>query len=537
MTYGAVAAVLIAGFIGYSVLNKDATATSEEGLVVLDRGNNAEPSSLDPHRASGTWENNIIGDMFVGLYTEDANGLPIYGAAEAHTVSDDGLVHTFTIREGHVWSDGVPVTAYDFEFAMRRILNPEMAAEYAALLYVIHNAAEVNSGALPPEQLDVHALDERTLQITLNQPAPYLPQLLTHYTAFPVPQHLVESEGDRWVRAGVMVSNGPYVLQEWAPNDHIRAVKNELFYDAENVAIDIVNYYPTDDSTAALRRFRAGEIDVNTDFPSQQYDWLRENLPEETRVSEYITTSYIAVNTVSPPFDDVRIRQALALLIDRDVIAYQILRTGQIPAYSLVPPSMPNYDAPETDFATMSMSARIVRAQELMRAASYSPENPLRFTYRYRESVENRRAAIAVAGMWRENGYMEVDLVNTEVAIHYADMRSGNFQVADAGWVADYADAENYLFLVDSRSGQLNYGKYNNPEYDALLDLSRNEPDGEARAAYLADAERILLRDLPLIPTTFGVSKNLVATNVHGWEDNLVDIHRTRFLSLAEPGM
>ncbi len=532
--FGAAAAILAGAYIGFGALNEDATAVSEDAQVVLNRGNGSEPSSLDPHRASGTWENNIIGDMFLGLYTEDADGIPIYGAAENHTVSDDGLVHTFTIREGHVWSDGAPVTAYDFEFALRRILDPVMAAEYAALLYVIVNAREINSGTITDlTQLGARALDARTLEITLTVPAPYLPQLLTHYTAFPVPQHVVEEHGERWVRAGNMVSNGPYVLQNWTPNDHITLTKNELFFDAGNVAIDVVNFYPTDDSSAALRRFRAGEIDLNTDFPSQQYDWLQENLGAETRVAEYISTSYIAVNTSVPPFDDVRVRQALAMVIDRETIANQILRTGQVPAYSLVPPSMPNYDAPQATFVSLSYNDRVAMAQDLMREAGFGPDSPLRFTYRYRESIENRRAAIATAGMWNQYLYTQVDLVNTEVAIHYADLRTGNFEMADAGWTADYADPENYLFLVDSRSGQLNYGHYANPEYDALLDQARLETDLELRADILNAAERIFLNDLPLIPTTFGVSKNLVATRVLGWQDNLVDVHRTRFLSFA----
>jgi len=534
MTFGIIGAVILAIVFAFSFSGDDVTAQNEEGLMTLQRGNSNEPSSLDPHRASGTWENNIIGDMFVGLYTEDAEANPILGAAESHTVSEDGLTHTFIIREGHVWSDGKPVTAYDFEFALRRILNPAMAAEYAAILYIIDNAAEINSGALTDvAQLGVHALNARTLEINLTRPAPFLPQLLTHYTTFAVPMHAVEEFGDQWTRPENFVSNGAYVLENWIPNDHITVVKNPLFFDADNVAIDRVNFYATDDASSALRRFRAGELDSNSDFPSQQYEWLQENMPAETRTFPYIATSYIAVNTIRPPFDDIRIRRALAMAIDRDTIAYEILKVGQTPAYTLVPPLIPNYTPPEADFASDTLEERIEAAKALMRDAGYGPDNLLQFVYRYRESVDNRRAAVAVARFWTEI-YVDVDLVNTETATHYDDMRAGNFALGDAGWVADYADPENYLFLVDSNSGQLNYGNYSNPEYDALLAQASQTSDLLERAEILASAERIIMHDMPLIPTTYGVSKALVGQQVVGWVDNALNIHRTRYMTIDE---
>lgn len=533
ITFGIIGAVLLAIILAFSFSGDDVTAQSEDGLVTLNRGNAAEPSSLDPHRASGTWENNIIGDMFVGLYTEDAEANPVLGAAQAHTVSDDGLVHTFIMREGHVWSDGVPVTAHDVVFAFQRILDPAMAAEYAAILYVINNAAAINAGQMDPGELGVRAIDDRTLEIRLNRPAPFLPQLLTHYTTFPVPMHAIEDFGDQWTRPENFVSNGAYVLENWIPNDHITVTKNPLFYDADNVDVDVVNYFPTDDASSALRRFRAGELDLNTDFPSQQYSWLLENMPEETRTYPYIATSYIAVNTIRPPFDDVRIRRALAMAIDRDTIAFEILKTGQTPAYTLVPPLIPNYTPPQADFASLTLEERREVARELMREAGYGPDNPLQFVYRYRESVDNRRSAVAVADFWREI-YVNVDLVNTETATHYDDLRAGNFALGDAGWVADYADPENYLFLVDSNSGQLNYGNYNNPAYDALLAQAAQTADLEERAEILAQAEEILMYEMPLIPTTYGVSKAVVGQHVVGWVDNPLNIHRTRFISLDE---
>jgi len=523
-----------AGIFGLGAFKKDATAQPEVTEAVLHRGNGAEPVTLDPHGSAGTWESNILRDLFMGLYADGPDGEPILGSAEAHEVSEDGLVHTLTIREGLVWSDGVPVTAGDFEFALKRILDPNTAARYASLLYLIDGAEAINSGADPDlDNLGVTALDDRTLEIRLNRPAPFMPWLMAHVTMYPVPKHIIEQYGDDWTRPNRIVSNGPYTLTEWVPNDHITVVKNPLFYDADNIAIDEVVFYPTDDESAALRRFRAGELDMNSGFPSQQLDWLRENMPDETRIFNYIGTSYMAVNVREAPLNDLRIRRALALAIDRDIIATEILRKGQTPAYTLVPPEIPNYSPPQADFASWTQQERIQEAQVLMREAGYGPDNPLRFQYRYRESVDNRRVAVAVARFWRDI-YVELDLVNTEPAVHYQDLEQGNFDVGDAGWIADYPDAENYLFLLDSSSGLLNYGGYNNSEFDALLAEAAQTSDLEARAAILARAEAITVEEMPLIPTTYSVSSNLVGPQVVGFEDNVVNIHPTRWLSLDE---
>ncbi len=531
-----VGALALAGIIGFSSFNSAATAQADATgeRVVLHRGNGAEPSSLDPHKASGTWENNIIGDMFLGLYTNDAAGEPILGAAQSHTISEDGLTHTFIIREGHVWSDGVPVTAYDFEFAMRRILDPATAAKYASILYLIENAQAINSGELADlTQLGVHALDERTLEIVLARPAPFLPYLLSHYTTFAVPRHVVEEYGDAWSRAGNMVSNGAYTLAEWVPNDHITLVKNELFFDADNVQIDEVIFYPTDDESAALRRFRAGELDMNTGFPAQQYAWLQKNMPVEARVFPYFATSYILINMDVEPFGDIRIRRALSMAVDRDTIAYRILATGQVPTYSLNPPGMPGYDAPELSFAQDSMDERFDAARILMEQAGYGPDNMLKFEYRYMEGVDARRVAVALAGWWHEI-YVDADIINTEPAVHYADLQSSNFELGGAGWIGDYPDPENYLFLFDSASGALNYSKYANPEYEALLAQAAQTADADARRELYYAAEELVLAESPFIPYINNVTRTLVGQQVVGYEDNAVHIHRTRFLSIDE---
>lgn len=507
---------------------------SSEDLVVLKRGNGAEPDTLDPHKATGTWENNIVGDMFIGLYTVNAAGQPMLGAAEAHTVSEDLLTHTFTIREGHVWSDGTPVTAHDFVFSLRRQLDPATASQYASLLYLIKNGQAVNTGQEPLEALGVSAKDDRTFVIELNYPAPYINTMLTHYTTYPVPKHVVEAHGARWIRPGTAVSNGAYVLDNWIPQDHVKVRKNPLFFDAENVQIDEVYYFPTTDSTAALKQFRAKELDLNTAAPLQQIDWMRENIPNELRIHPFMGVSYIVLNAQKPPFDNANVRMALSMALDRKVFTDDILRAGQIPAYSFVPPGVSNYrGGVEAIYKNMTMEERQTEARALLAEAGFDESNPLKFEYQYREGVDGRRIAVTTRDMWQEIG-VEAELIQGEVKTHYANLRTGNFKVGDAGWIMDYSDPQNLYFLLDSRSGPMNYGRYANPEFDRLMDLSNFEPDIEKRKDIFQQMEQILVEDQPLITTFFNSNTNLVHTHVKGWEDNVVNIHRTRFLRIEK---
>ena len=251
-----------------------AASTQAPGLMVVNRGNGAEPGSLDPHQMAGTWEMNIVGEMIMGLTTEDPEGKPVPGAAERWETSADGLTWTFHLRD-HLWSDGKPVTAQDFVYAWHRILNPKTAARYASILYVLKNAEGVNGGKMPVEKLAVKAVDDKTLEVQLEHPAPYMTELMMHQTAFPLPRHVVEAKGDDWTKPGNYVGNGPYILAEWVPNDHITVDKNPKYYDAANVKVDRVVFYPVSDANAALKRFRAGEFDVQDGIPMDQLDFLR----------------------------------------------------------------------------------------------------------------------------------------------------------------------------------------------------------------------------------------------------------------------
>ncbi|MFC4724423.1 peptide ABC transporter substrate-binding protein [Glycocaulis abyssi] len=503
--------------------------------VVLHRGNMAEPLSLDPHKSSGAWENNIIGDMFIGLFTEDAAGEPIFGMTESYEIAEDGLSWTFTLREA-VWSDGEPVTAHDFEFAFQRILDPATLAQYASLLYPIRNAREVNIGELDPSEVGVRAVDDRTLIIELEFPAPYLRGLLTHYTTFPVPRHVVERYGDAWVQPQNIQTNGAYRLAAWRANNYIHLTRNERFWDNENVCIDEVYYYPTVDNAAAERRVRNGELDLITDFAGQSLPFLRQQVPDYVRVHPYLGVVYFSFNTTLEKFSDPRVRNALGMAIDREFIAENILRAGQIPAHSFIPPGVDNYPGTaRIGWFDAPVEERRRLARELLEEAGYGPDNPLRFTYTFRATGDNPRIAPVVQQDWQLIAdWVQVDIQVVETQIHYSNLRSSDYELGDGGWIGDYNDAYNFLFLAETESVPMNYTRWSNEEYDTLVAQANRTVDAEERGRLLVEAEQIMLNEMPYIPIVYYVNKSLVNPRVTGWEDNIVHIHRTRWMCFSD---
>jgi oligopeptide transport system substrate-binding protein len=503
----------------------------------LIRGNAGEPKSLDPHRATGTWENNIIGDMILGLYTEAADSTPILGAADKAETSPDGLRWTFHIRP-HTWSDGKPVVAGDFVFAMRRILDPKFAAEYCEILFPIKNAALVNKGKLPVDKLGVSAPDAETLIIELENPAPYLPQLLTHYTTYPLPQHVVEKYKNDWMKPGNSVSNGPFMLSEWRPHDHVTLVKNPKFYDAENVKLDRVTFLPIEDDLAALKRYRAGEVDLQERWPLTEQRWLKQHIPNEARSFTYLSITYFTFNMTKKPFNDIRVRRAIAETIDRKAIAEEVFAGAMgTEAVSFLPPGLPGVEySAQVPYAKTPMAERIANAKKLLAEAGYGPDNPLKFTYNFINYPDAKRSAVAIQAMLRQIG-VTMELIPGEPKIHYDALKTKNYEAANAAWVFDYGDAKNFLYLFESTTVQQNYPGYNNPEYDSLMKRADAEPDGAKRAKLLGDANGILVRDLPAAPQFHQYERTLVKPYVLNFVENPRIIFRSRWMDIGDkPG-
>ncbi|MBN8196310.1 peptide ABC transporter substrate-binding protein [Thalassospira povalilytica] len=508
------------------------SSTHAQAEKILRIGNDGEPQSMDPHFISTVQTSRISDDMSLGLLTYGPDGQPIPGAAESWTVSDDGLTYTFKIRD-HNWSDGTPVTAQDFIAGWERLLDPELGAEYASILYIIDGAEAVNTGK-EGAKLAAKAVDDHTLEVKLAAPASYFLAQLTHQTAFAIPRHVVEKYGKDWVKPENIVVNGPYKLVEWLPNVHTKLVKNEEFYDAANVPIDEVIYYTYEDRTAMQNRFRADELDVARDIASEQISWLRDNLSDSLRIAPYAGIYYYAIRTDKQKFDDVRVRKALSLAINREAITDAVLKTGELPAYSFVPPNTDKYgEMSYVSWKDLSYGEKLDEAKKLLMEAGYSPDNPLKFTLRYNTSENHKRIAIAIQNMWKQIG-VEADLFNTEGKIHYADLKVGDFEVARAGWIADFNDAQNFLFLGESRTGPLNYAGFENPRYDELMLAAEQEQDINERSDLMHKAEAIMMEAQPYIPIYYYVSKQLVSPKIKGWIDNTPDRHLTRWLDIAE---
>jgi oligopeptide transport system substrate-binding protein len=500
------------------------------GKTCLEYGNGSEPLTLDPQLAELVDEATIIGDLMMGLTTEAADGTIIPGMAERWETSADGLTWTFHLRPA-LWSDGVPVTADDFVFAYRRILDPRTGSPYAYLVYALKGGQAVNEGKAPTTAVGARAIDARTLELTLSHPAPYLPQLLAHQSFYPAPAHVVRQYGDGWVTPGRYVSNGAYRLVGWRLGDKVTVEKNPRFFDAAHVCVDRINYYPTPDSIAAERRVAAGELDLATSFQSNRLAHIRQTLPGYARTHIWLLTSYLSFNTHDRgPLRDVRVRRALSEAIDREFIADKLMRAGQKPAYSFVPPGTANAQpGPRTSWASLPFAARQAQARALLAQAGYGPARPLKIELSTSNASDALLFAQAIQADWRAIG-VEAHVSQNESQILFANLRARAYQVATAGWVADYDDPLTFLTLFKSDTGAQNYGDYHNPTYDALLAAADGEPDARRRAGLLARAEQIMLDDEAIAPTTFGVSRSLVNPKVTGWTDNIKNWHRARWL-------
>jgi len=509
---------------------------SDGDVPTLNRGISAKVDTLDPHRSSAQWENIIIGDMIIGLTTHAEDGTPVNGMADSWTVSEDGTVWTFKLGD-HVWSDGMPVTAYDFEYAFRRIQDPELASQYSSLLYLIKNAREVNFGEAEPESLGVRAIDDKTLEIELVGPAPYLPGLLTHYTTYPVPKHVVEEHGVDWIKPENIVTNGPYKLVFWQTGQPIVSEHNPTGFAADEVCFERIVYHEIETASTYEAMLEAGTMDINNNFDLNRRDEIEKRFPGWTKTTPALITTYWSFNQLEKPFDDVRVRKAIAMTLDREFITDKVL-PGYVPAYALVPPGMDNYDVPrpQAAWADWPMEQRLEEARTLLTEAGYGPENPLEFDFIYRSTSGNDKPPPVALENWKKIAdWVNPTVEKQDTKALYARLRTKDFIMSDAAWAADYDDPQNFLYLLDSATGQQNYGSYNNPEYDRLLAEASKELDLKKRADLLAAAETIMLEEMPVAPMWFQVTINMLNPELTGYTDNAVDQHRSRFM--CKPGL
>ena len=506
---------------------------------VLHRGNGAEPETLDPHKSTGESDGFIQLDLFEGLITIDAAGRHIPGAAESWSASADGLTYTFKLRENGRWSDGTPVTADDFVFSWRRLVDPRTGSRYAYYLWTVKNAEKVSRGQLPPDQMGVAAPDPRTFVVTLERPTAIFLAGLQHRSTYPVSRASLARHGDDFVKPGNLVSNGAYRLAESVPQGHVKLVKNPHFHDAGNVRLEAVYYYPTENRDTEMKRFRSGELHMTYDIPINQIGWLKANMADELKIAPFFSTYFYAMNMTREPWaSNPKLRKALSLALDREVIATKVTQIGELPAYSLVPPGTQGYDykAAQPEWAGWTQAQRDAEAKRLVAEAGYGPGGkPLEFELLYNTNENYKKVAIATASMWQSKLGAKVTLTNLEWKVFLATRgRKAYKDVIRVGWIGDYNDAYTFVGLFRSDLGEQNHSGFADAAVDDLLRRSEAEQDPERRRRLMTEAELRVLDAAPVVPVYHYVSHTMVSRKVRGWQPNLVNQHPSRFLSLAE---
>jgi oligopeptide transport system substrate-binding protein len=498
--------------------------------VVFRRGNGPEPATLDPQRAEDEASREIIRDLFEGLVGETPEGDLAPGAAESWDVSEDGLTWTFTLRHDGRWSNGDAVVAPDFVAGFRRAVDPATASSSAALLTPLEGAGEIVAGHRAPETLGVEALDQLRLVLRLRSPTPYLLGLLTHPITFPVHGPSLARHGARFARPGLLISNGAYRLEAWEVHSHVQLVRNPHF--RLQPQIGVVRFYSFDVAEAELNRYRAGDLDFTMQIPMPRFQWLRENLGDELHVAPALSTQFWLFNTVRAPVDDLRVRQALTMTVDRERLTGTVTGLGDHPAYGLVPPGVANYTTQSFAWRDEAMADRIETARALLAEAGYGPGRPLRVAVHYNTDENLRRIAVAIASMWRENLGVETALLNEEFRVLLARRKDPDrWQILRLAWAGDYNDASNFLEIL-ATSGAVNDTGFDDPEYERLLAEAAVERDPARRRALLEAAERRMLEHYPVLPLYHPVSKHLVKPWVRGFRSNVLNRTYTRHLSI-----
>lgn len=514
-----VCAVLLTALGGCERERRTEKATLEGVLLV---GNGAEPQELDPHLVSGVPEHRLLSALFEGLVDLDPATLePIPGTAERWRISPDGTVYTFYLREDARWSNGEPVTAQDFLYAWERILTPALASEYASMLHCVVNARAFNTGEITDfAEVGVKALDDRTIEVRLEHPTPYFLSLHIHYTWYPVPRKVIEGLGGmtardtKWTQPEHMVSNGAFKLAQWEPDKVIRVEKNPHYWNAEQVRLQAIAFYPIEDAMTEDRTFRTGGLHLTENVPLPKIEvYQKENYPY-LHIDPYLGTYYYRLNTTKPPFDDQRVRRAFALSLDRATLVTQVVKAGRQPADHYVPPDTAGY----TSRARVPYD--VAQARRLLAQAGYPDGKGFpKVELLYNTSEDHKRIAEAAQQMWKKALGVEVQLLNQDWKVYLDSMNTLNYDMARSGWIGDYSDPYNFLECFLSGNGNNRTG-YASPEYDRLVRKGASIMHKAGRLATYQQAEALLLEDAPIVPVYFYTRPYLKSPDVKNWQPN-----------------
>jgi oligopeptide transport system substrate-binding protein len=502
---------------------------------ILHYGNGTEPQGLDPHVVTGVPENHLVRALFEGLAVKNPYTLePEPGVARSWDISDDGRVVTFHINPEARWSNGDPMSAHDYVWSWQRALSPAMGNLYAYMLFPVQNAEAFATGKTTDfSEVGVKALDDLTLQVTLTERTPYFIQLMDHYSTFAVHRPTIEKFGKatdrytRWTRVENLVGNGPFRLTQWLLNRRITMEKSDTYWDQDKVKLNGVVFYPTENIVSEERMFRVGQLHYTASIPLDKIPVYRamENSPYVQ--APYIGTYYYLFNTRRAPLDDLRVRQALSMAIDREKLNATVLKGANVPAYSITPPGTLGYEPP------ILFGHDVERARQLLADAGYPDGQgwpPTELIYSTSES--HRKIAVALQQMWKDALNIKVTISNQEWKVYLDSVSQMDFQIARRGWIGDYVDPNNFLDLFLCGGGNNNTG-FCDPDYDEMI--LRRAPQAktpEQRFAVFAEAEALLMKQMPILPIYTYTSQHLIHPSVKGLPPNLMDSINLKYVSL-----
>lgn len=502
---------------------------------ILHYGNGSEPQGLDPHVVTGVPENHIIRALFEGLAVKNPYTLePEPGVAESWDISEDGRIITFHINPEAKWSNGDPMTAADYVWSWKRLLSPAMGAEYNYMLFPVKNAKAFATGEITDfDEVGVKAQDDLTLQVTLSERTPYFIQLMDHYSTFAVHRPTLEKFGkatDRftpWTRVENMVSNGAFRLKDWALNRRIELEKSDTYWDRDKVRLNAVVYYPTENVVSEERMFRVGQLHYTQSVPLGKIPVYREMENSPYVQAPYLGTYFFLLNTTRPPLDDVRVRKALSMAVDRDKLNKTVLKGANVSAYSITPPDTLGYYPPKL------FGYDVEKARELLAEAGYpNGEGWPGLELTYNTSEDHRKIAVALQQMWMDALNVEVTLTNQEWKVYLDSVTQMNFDIARRGWIGDYVDPNNFLDMYLTGGGNNNTG-FSDPRYDdMILHKAPQAATKEERFAIFFEAETMLMEQMPIIPIFTYTSKHLIHPSVNGLPSNLMDSLNLKYVWL-----
>lgn len=508
---------------------KPAETRVQQGIrtQTLHITNGTEPEDIDPHIVTGVPEHHILVALTEGLVGEDPKTLdPVPGTAERWEHSEDLTVWTFHLRANAAWTTGEPVTASDFVNSFERILNPELASKYSYMLYVMKGAEDYNLAKHEDfTKVGARAIDERTLEITLNDPTPYFLNLLNHYTWFPVHIATIKKHGplygrgNLWTQPGNYVSNGPFQLKSWRLNDKLVVERSPTYWDAANVKLNEIHFYAIVSSDTQEKYFRAEQMHNAYNITSDKIPTYKKKNPDLLHITPHLASYFYRFNTSDGPTADVRVRRALAMGIDRKSLVENVTQGGQLPATFFTPPGVAGYENSSRFEEDLELAKKLLAEAGFPEGKGMSPIEIL-----YNTDENHRSIAEAIQEMWRKNLGVKSSLVNQEWKVYLDSQRNLNYQVSRAGWVGDYPDPNTFLDMWTSWSQQNQTG-WTSDEYDGLIRKAGTTSDKAQRLELFNQAETILMDEMPILPIYIYTRVYLLDPSVKGWYETVMDHH------------